>query len=125
MYLAMLSVTEGLTGMKCFVSLHSEGFRRVFLYNSLLNLTCLVMNKLPGKYYENILVTVSQNMYFPFLKQTRVFFLLTQMFHTQMFHETDQSTIYNTQNRLELNFYRMTPPTAVAKFTTLKIRRVF
>lgn len=73
-YLAMLSVTGGLAGMKRFGFLHSEDFTRVFPYNSLLNLTYLVMNELPGKNYENILVTVSQTMYFPFLKQMRVFF---------------------------------------------------
>lgn len=73
-YLAMLSVTGHLTGMKHFSSLHSEDFTRVFPYNSLLYLTCLVMNELPGKNYENILVTVSQTMYFHFLKQTSFFF---------------------------------------------------
>lgn len=73
----MLSVTGGLAVMKRFSSLHSEDFMRVFPYNGLLYLTCLVINELPGKNYENILVTVfSQTTHFPFLKQTRFFFLL-------------------------------------------------
>lgn len=32
------------------------------------------MNELPGKNDENILVEVSQTMYFPLIKQTRFFF---------------------------------------------------